>query len=148
MARTEYLRVACPPNGICDGGAVWTDYTPFSLLVAGMLNVPVAIFGTPLYDLLQKETPRSELIILLICVAVLWSYIGWVFDAGMTILRPSSAVRSILGVLGLLFAAFLLVVTATMFHVGVIYKAVTLVWVFVIARHSLRFFRTTPPLNP
>jgi hypothetical protein len=38
----------------------------------------------------------------------------------------------------------LLVVTLPMFHVGIIYKAVALVWVFLICRHFLLFFHNSP----
>jgi len=37
-----------------------------------------------------------------------------------------------------------LVATMPMFHVGLIYKAVTLAWVFMICRHFLLFFRNSP----
>jgi hypothetical protein len=72
----------CPPSGACppNGWGGWTDYTPFSLVVAGMLNIPVAIFGAPLYHLLQERTANSELIALLVGVVILWSYIGWILD--------------------------------------------------------------------
>jgi hypothetical protein len=144
LARTQYLRFVCPPDGACSGWVGWTDYTPFSLLVAGMLNIPVAIFGAPLYHLLQERTAHSELIGLLIGVAVLWSYIGWILDTRDAAPRPKSPLRSIVGAVGLLFGVFLLVATMPMFHVGLIYKAVTLVWVFMICRHFLLFFRNSP----
>jgi hypothetical protein len=140
LARSEYLRVACPPSGACNGWH-WTDYTPFSIRVAGMLNVPVAIFATPLYHLLQESIGHIELIALLTGVAALWTYIGWILDARKAAPQPRSVLRTILGVLGLLFGAFLLLVTMPMFHVGLLYKAVTLIWIFVIVRHFLLFFR-------
>jgi hypothetical protein len=40
--------------------------------------------------------------------------------------------------------SFLIGRTMPMFHVGLIYKAVTLVWVFMICRHFLLFFRNSP----
>jgi hypothetical protein len=146
FARTQYVRFVCPPTGACPptGWVGWTDYTPFSLLVAGMLNIPVAICGAPLYHLLQKRTAHSELIALLIGAAVLWSYIGWILDTRNATPRPKSLLRSIAGAVGLLFGIFLLVATMPMFHVGLIYKAVTLVWVFMISRHFLLFFRNSP----
>jgi hypothetical protein len=145
LARTQYLRFVCPPAGACPNGWVgWSDYTPFSLLVDGMLNIPVAIFGAPLYHLLQERTAHSELIALLIGVAVLWSYIGRILDTRNAAPRPKSRLRSIAGAVGLLFGVFLLVATMPMFHVGLIYKAVTLVWVFMICRHFLLFFRNSP----
>lgn len=148
FARTQYLRIICPPAGACpppNGWVIgWTDYTPFSLLVAGMLNIPVAIFGASLYHLLHERTANSELIALLIGVVVLWSYIGWILDTRNAAPRPKSLLRSIAGAVGLLFGVFLLVATMPMFHVGLIYKAVTLVWVFLICRHFLLFLRNSP----
>jgi hypothetical protein len=80
-ARAQYLTFVCPPDGICppDGWPVsWTDYTPISLQLAGMLNVPAATFGYPLYHLLHDSTSKWELIALLFGIAVQWSYIGWI----------------------------------------------------------------------
>jgi hypothetical protein len=76
-------------------------------------------------------------------VAVLWSYIGWILDTRNAAPRPRSLLRSIAGAMGFLFGVFLLVATLPMFHVGLIYKAVTLVWVFLICRHFLLFFRNS-----
>ena len=109
-----------------------------------MLNIPVAIFAAPLYHLLQDRTAHSELIALLIGVAGLWSYTGWILDTRKAAPRPKEPLRSIAGAVGLLFGVFLLVATMPMFHVGLIYKAVTLVWVFMICRHFLLFFRNSP----
>lgn len=145
LARTQYLRFVCPPAGVCPNGWVgWSDYTPFSLLVAGMLNIPVAIFGAPLYHLLQESTANSELTALLVGIAVLWSYIGGILDARNAASRPKSLLRSTAGAVGFLFGLFLLVATLPMFHVGLIYKAVTLIWVLLIWRHFLLFFRNSP----
>jgi hypothetical protein len=147
FARTQYLRFVCPPAGACPPPngwvASWTDYTPFSLLVAGMLNIPVAIFGAPLYHLLHERTANSELIALLVGLAVLWSYIGWILDTRNTAPRPKSILSSIAGTVGFLFGIFLFIATLPMFHVGPIYKAVTLVWVFLICRHSLLLCRNS-----
>jgi len=149
FARTQYVRFVCPPTEACPptGWVGWTDYTPFSLLVAGMLNIPVAVFGTPLYHLLEERTSKSELIALLVGVAVLWSYIGWILDTRNAAPRPKSLLRSIAGAVGFLFGIFLLVATLPIFHVGLIYKAVALVWVFLTCRHFLLFFRNSPA-NP
>jgi hypothetical protein len=151
VARTEYLRFACRPIGDCHGWIGWTDYTPFPIRVAGMLNVPVAIFGTPLYSLLEQTTGTSELTVLLIGVGLLWTYIGSILDARKEAPRSKSVFRSVVGVLGILFGVFLLVVSIPMYHVGVLYNVVSLIWVFVIVRHFLRFFRNPPAssrLNP
>jgi hypothetical protein len=116
----------------------------FSLQVAGMLNIPVAVFGTPLYHLLQERTANSELITLLVGVAILWSYIGWTLDTRNVAPRPRSLLRSIAGAVGSLFGIFLLVATLPLFHVGLVYKAVSLVWVLLICRHFMLFFRNSP----
>ena len=101
-------------------------------------------FWSSSISLTAKRTAHSELIALLIGVAVLWSYIGWILDTRNAAPRPKSLLRSIAGAVGLLFGIFLLVATMPMFHVGLIYKAVTLVWVFMICRHFLLFFRNSP----
>ena len=149
LARTQYLRFVCPPAGACpqNGWAGWTDYTPFSLLIAGMLNMPVTIFSAPLYHLLDKSTSNSELIALLVGVAVLWSYVGWTLDTRNAALRPKSLLRSIAGTVGFLFGILLLVATLPIFHVGLIYKAVALVWFLVICRHFLLFFYNSPAVS-
>jgi hypothetical protein len=145
LARAQYLRFVCPPAGVCPNGWVgWSDYTPFPLLVAGMLNIPIAIFGAPLYHLLQESTTNSELIALLVGIAVLWSYIGYALDARNAAPCPKSLLRNIAGAVGFLFGLFLLVATLPMFHVGLIYKGVTLMWVLLIWRHFLLFFRNSP----
>jgi hypothetical protein len=116
-----------------------------------MLNVPVAIFGTPLYSLVEQTTATSELIALLAGVAVLWTYIGSILDARKAAPRSRSRFRSVVGVLGILFGVFLLVVSIPIYHVGLLYNVVSLMWVFVIVRHFLRFFRNPPApsrLNP
>jgi hypothetical protein len=45
---------------------------------------------------------------------------------------------------GILVRNFLLVATLPIFHVGLIYKAVAQVWVFLTCRHFLIFFRNSP----
>jgi hypothetical protein len=109
-----------------------------------MLNIPIAIFGAPLYHLLQESTTNSELIALLVGIAVLWSYIGYALDARNAAPCPKSLLRNIAGAVGFLFGLFLLVATLPMFHVGLIYKGVTLMWVLLIWRHFLLFFRNSP----
>jgi hypothetical protein len=109
-----------------------------------MLNIPVAIFGTPLYHLLHERTANSELIALLVGVAVLWAYIGWILDTRSAAPRAKSLLRSIAGVVGFLFGIFLFIASLPMFHVGLLYKAVALVWVFLICRHFLHFLSNSP----
>jgi hypothetical protein len=113
-----------------------------------MLNIPVATFGAPLYHLLQDRTSSSELIALLVGVVVLWSYIGWILDNRNAAPRPKSLLLNIAGAVGFLFGIFLLVATLPIFHVGLIYKAVALVWVFRICRHFLLFFRNSAAALP
>jgi hypothetical protein len=112
-----------------------------------MLNRPVAIFGAPLYHLLHERTANSELIALLAGVAVPWSYIGWILDTRNGTPCPKGLLRSIAGAVGFLFGVFLLAVTLPMVHIGFIYKAVTLVWVFFICRHFLLSFRNSPAVS-
>ena len=93
MARAQYLSAICPPTGICreHGWIGWTDYTPLPVLVAGMLNAPVASFCQPLYRLLGEDTKKWELIALLVAVTVPWSYIGWVVDTRSSALFKDTA---------------------------------------------------------
>jgi hypothetical protein len=84
------------------------------------------------------------LIALLVGVAILWSYIGWILDTRNAPPRPRGLLRSIAGALGFLFGIFLLAATLPMFHVGLIYKAAALIWVFLICRHFVLFFRNSP----
>jgi len=90
---------------------------------------------------LSARTASSELIALLLGVAILWCYIGWVLDTRDNPPLLKGALRKIVGAAGCVFGIFLLVVTVPMFHVGLIYKAVALVWVLFIVRHFLLFFR-------
>jgi hypothetical protein len=73
--------------------------------------MPIATFGAPLYHLLHERTATSELIALLVGVAILWSYIGWAFDTRNAAPSPKSLLRSIAGTVGFLFGIFLLVAT-------------------------------------
>jgi hypothetical protein len=145
-ARAQYLGVICPPTGICrDHGWIgWTDYTPIPILVAGMLNAPVAIFCQPLYRLLGEDTKKWELIALLVGVAAQWSYIGWVVDTRRSARSSETLPHRIAGTAGCLFGVWLLIATISMYHIGLFYKAVVVLWSLLIWRHFLNFFRNSP----
>ena len=145
-ARSQYLSIICPPNGHCqsNGWVGWTDYTPIAMQVAGMLNVPVATFGYPLYHLLSEDTGKWELIALLVGVVAQWSYIGWVLDTRSSASSSKAWLRRVAGTLGLLFGVALLVAMIPMYHVGLLYKVVGVVWSLLICRHFLTFFRNSP----
>src|SRR5258708_1649688 len=115
----------------------------FCLQLAGMLNVPAATFGYPLYHLLHEDTSKWELIALLFGVAVQWSYIGWILDTRDGEPRPQRVLRGVAGAMGLMFGVFILLATIPMYHVGLVYKAVGLVWSFLICRHFLFFLRNS-----
>jgi hypothetical protein len=142
-ARAQYLRHVCPPDGLCQPGSwiLWTDYTPIALQLAGMLNVPVAIFADPLYHLSNERPNKWELLALLLCVGILWSYIGWIVDTRNVAPRPKTRLRSLAGASGFLFGVLLLFATVSMHHIGLLYKAVALAWSFLICRHFLRLIR-------
>ncbi len=102
----------------------WTDYTPVSLEIAGALNVPVATFAYPLYQLLHKETSNWKLLGLLLGVTAQWAFVGWVFDTRKSHARPSR----LLAVLGVQFGVFVLLVSTPMYHVALIYKGFAVLW--------------------
>jgi len=119
----------------------WTDHTVFPIQVAGMLSMPVAAFAAPLYPLAQGGVSRAGLLGWLLAVAVLWAYIGWRFDNRGRAPFVKSPYRQIIGAVLTLFGIVLLLSTVQMFHVGLVYKAVGLVWVVAILRHSFHFFK-------
>lgn len=145
-AQAQYFSIICPPEGVClpNGLVGWTDYTPIPVQVAGMLNVPVATFGYPLYHLLGKETNKWELVALLVGVAAQWSYIGWVVDTRASAPSSKTLLRRVAGTVGFLFGVALTIATIPMYHVGLLYKAVGVVWSLLICRHFLNFFRNPP----
>jgi hypothetical protein len=153
-ARAQYLRVVCRPDGVCqaNGWVGWTDYTPASVQVAGILNLPVATFAYPLYRLSSEYTAKWELIALLIGVAVQWTYIGWIADARNSVPFSTTLLRRTVGTVGILFGVAVLLATIPMYHVGLLYKAAGAVWSFFtgavwsffICRHFLTFFRKAP----
>ena len=119
---------------------MWTDYTPVPLEVAGAINVPVATFGYTLYQLLHDETKTWELLALLVGVAVLWAYIGFVVDTRKSPCKDTR-LRHIAGPIGFLFGIFVLVVTIPMNHVAAIYKGAAVIWSLVICAHFINLFR-------
>jgi hypothetical protein len=147
LARTDYRWFLCPPNGICPGKGWplgWTDYTPPSIQVAGMLNVPVAFFAHPLYGLVHDPVSKWELVALLLGVVALWSYIGWRVDARNSAPRPKTALRVIAVILGCVFAFLVLVESITMFHVGLLYKVIAVFWSLLMFRHFMLLLRASP----
>jgi hypothetical protein len=145
-ARAQYLRVICPPDGVCraNGWIGWTDYTPVPVQVAGILNVPVATLAYPLYRLLSEDTAKWELIALLIGVAAQWTYIGWIVDARNSVPFSTTLLRRTAGAVGILFGVAVLLATIPMYHVGLLYKAAGVIWSFFMCRHFLTFFRKAP----
>lgn len=99
-ARMQYIAFIHPPTG---EWTFWTDYTPFPLQLAGMLNVPVALFAQPLYRLVHEGTSRSLLILLLCAVVIQWTYIGLVIDSRRKGESPRSLRRAIVGTVGVAF---------------------------------------------
>jgi hypothetical protein len=150
-ARVQYSYFLCPPNGACSdqwGLAAWTDYTPPALQIAGALNVPIASFAAPLYRLMQDSTPTWELLLWELAIVVQWFVIGWALDKRGA--RPSSRtpLRVIGGVVGCLFALFLLLVNIPMFHVGIVYKTASVVWALALLRYFGQFLRKPPIVIP
>ena len=145
-ARAQYLRVICPPDGVCraNGWVGWTDYTPVPVQAAGILNVPVATFAYPLYRLLGESTAKWELIALLLGVAAQWTYIGWIVDTRNSVPFSTTLLRRTAGTVGLLFGVAVLLATIPMYHVGLAYKAAGVAWSILICRHFLTFFRKAP----
>lgn len=145
-ARAQYQTYLCAPAGVCPPNSqmIWTDYTPPSLQTAGMLNLPVAIFAQPLYQLVQGTVSKSELAALLIGVVVLWTYIGWRIDTRRLAPCPKSTFRVLATIAGCAFGAFLLTETVNMFHVGLLFKFVGVCWSVLICRHFLLVLCTSP----
>ncbi len=141
-SRQQYLSSVHPQVG-SDWPVMWTDYTPVPLELAGALNAPVATFAYPLYHLLHADTPTWELLALLLGVAFLWTYVGFVLD---THNRAGNRIRlnRIVGAIGILFGVFLLVVTIPMHHVAAIYKSGGVVWSIAIWIHFAAAFRRAP----
>src|SRR5262249_45945554 len=119
----------------------WTDHTAFPIQVAGMLSIPVATVAAPLYPLAQGGVSRSKLLGWLLAVPVLWAYIGWRFDERGQQPRMKRPYRQIIRTVLVLFSLVVLINTVEMFHVGLVYRAVGLVWVVAMLRHSMQFYR-------
>jgi len=109
-----------------------------------MLNVPVAIFAHPLYHLVQDTVRKSELVLLLIGVAVLWSYIGWHFDTRNPVPNPRTKRRILTAVVGCTFGVVVLIEAITTFHAGVLYRFIAICWSVLMLRHFILLLRTSP----
>jgi hypothetical protein len=143
-ARVQYLRFLCPPSGLCPdqwGLVAWTDYTPPALQIAGALNVPIASFAAPLYRLMQGSTHRWELVLWALAILVQWFLVGWALDMRGAPPPRRTLLRVIAGAVGCLFALFLLLVNIPMFHVGIVYKAASVLWALALLRHFGQFLR-------
>jgi hypothetical protein len=121
----------------------WTDYTPVPLELAGALNVPVATFAYPLYELLDRETSVVKLLVLLIGVGVQWSYVGWAWDSRRT--RRSSRAGRLFAMLGIFFGILVVFASMPMHHVAIIYKTAAIIWAVSICWHFARFFKKPTP---
>ena len=141
LGRAQYLRFVCPPDGACPQDVYrWSDFTPIYIQLAGIVSIPVATFANPLYRFVQEGVHKSELFAWLVAVAAMWALIGWLIDRRNA--PPVGAVlRRIAGAIGLLLALVILATTIPMFHVGLIYKAAALVYVYSICRYSVPLFR-------
>lgn len=144
-ARRDYLTFLCPPVGACPAngwGEGWTDYTPASMQVAGMLSAPVAVFAAPLYHLVQQSTTVAELVVWLVAVAMLWSYVGYMLGTNGAYDSLKTPIRKTVGIVGCLFGILVLVGTP-LYHVGILYWTATAVWLTLMFRHFGRLcFRT------
>lgn len=119
---------------------MWTDYTPFPLILAGGLNAPIATFASPMYALLPSDESNVKRVLLFVGVILLWSYVGWTWDQPRRgrIVATKSRVVAIFGVL---FGIFIVYVSIPMYHVGIFYKAVACLWALSICRHFIRYWR-------
>ena len=118
---------------------MWTDYTPVPLEVAGAINAPVATFAYPLYHLLHGGPPKWEPLALLLGVAILWTYVGFVLDHNRA--EKRFKLNRVAGAFGILLGLSLLLVTIPMHHVAVMYKASGAVWSIAISMHFAAAFR-------
>ncbi len=137
----QYHRLLCPLDGVClhAGWEGWTDYAPFSLQVAGMLNMPVAVFAQPLYHIVHDGTSKWELLALLVGVVLQWLYIGAVIDSRRTVRVGSSATR-IASLLDCIFSVVVFLATP-LYHVGIMFQLASVIWSILLFRPFLRMFR-------
>jgi hypothetical protein len=121
------------------GLALWTDYTPIPLEVAGALNAPVATFTSPLYELVQPDTTHLRLALLLIAVVVQWMYVGGVLDRQRSHLTHLE--NRFVTAIGVGFGLFVLSISFFMHHVALIYRAGAFIWCLLICWHFGRSWR-------
>jgi len=131
--------------GVCNGEPGWTDYTPLSLQVAGMLSIPVAVFAHPLWQWPHDPVSTSKLLVLLVGVVMLWSYIGWKLDSVHPGPHRRTALRIVAAILGYAFSILILIETLTMFHVMFFYKMIGAFWSLLMLRHFTLLLRTSAP---
>jgi hypothetical protein len=70
-----------------------------------------------------------------------WTYIGFVLDARPATTKRRTVSRVALGIFGVLFGVFLIIVSMPMHHVAVIYKVAAVLWAAAICWHFGGFFR-------
>lgn len=142
--RREYDRMAWRRGG--DVSPKWeisyTDHTAFPIQVAGILSIPVATFATPLYPLAQGGVSKTRLLEWLFAVGILWAYMGWRFDNWGRKPQIKSPYRQIIGTILVLFGVVVILDTVGMFHVGLVYRAIGIVWGGAILRHAFQFYKT------
>jgi hypothetical protein len=116
---------------------------PIALQLAGMLNGPIAVLAFPYYSLSHGNVRTWHLAILLLAVAMQWTYIGYRIDDGYVAPAvPSSRGYTVVGVLGALFGFGPLIAAFTT-NVGLVYKAVALAWSLLMVFHFVGVLRNS-----
>lgn len=130
------------------------DCVPIPLQFVGILNGPVAILAYPFYPLAHGHTSAWHLAVILVAIALQWAYIGRIIDSRRRVPLLGTFWRLTCGVLGILLAFGPLAVAMRMYHVGLVYKVVALVWSALMVYHFFGFFRhvgtttTSPSVSP
>lgn len=123
------------------GPSACLDCVPIPLQLAGMLNGPVALFAYPFYPLVQRDVSAVHLAILVATIALQWAYIGFLIDKRHTGSPQRSYRRWMVGLLGVLFAFGPIAVAIRMYHVGLLYKVVSLAWSLLMGYHFGGYLR-------
>jgi hypothetical protein len=116
---------------------------PIALQFAGMLNGPIAVLAFPYYSLSHGDVRTLHLAILLLAVALQWTYIGYLIDGRYRPPAvPSARGYTVVGVLGVLFG-FGPVIAAFATNVGLVYNAVALAWSLLMIYHFVGVLRNS-----
>lgn len=116
---------------------------PIALQLAGMLNGPIAVLAFPWYSVSHGDVRIWHLAILLLAVALQWTYIGHLIDSRHVVPAGRSfRGYNVVGVLGVLFGFGPLIAAFTT-NVGLVYKAVALAWSLLMVYHFVGFLRNT-----